>query len=101
MVRTTFTPMALTLRREPFDSRVYIYELKHDGFRALAHVQNGKCRLISKNGNEYKSFGDLCAWIGQNLKVRNAILDCEIVCFDKYGRSVFNHLFFRRGLPYL
>jgi len=58
-------------------------------------------RLISRKNHEYKSFAELCAWIGENLKMQDAILDCEIACLDAYGRSVFNNLFYLRGTPYL
>ena len=93
--------MKLVIRREPFDSPDFLFELKHDGFRSLAFIDKGACRLVSKKGHEYKTFADLCAWIGANLDVRSAVLDGEIVCLDELGRSVFNNLFFRRGLPYL
>jgi bifunctional non-homologous end joining protein LigD len=36
---------------KPFDDPDYIFELKHDGFRALAYVEEGKCRLVSRNSN--------------------------------------------------
>ena len=42
-------PMRLRLVREPFDHPDYIFELKHDGFRAVAYLQNGECKLISRN----------------------------------------------------
>jgi bifunctional non-homologous end joining protein LigD len=33
------------------------------------------------------------------LKVKNAVIDGEIVCLDEEGRSIFNELLFRRGSP--
>jgi hypothetical protein len=33
--------------KEPFDHPDYIFELKHDGFRAVAYLQNGECRLVN------------------------------------------------------
>ena len=42
-------PMRLRLVREPFDHSDYIFELKHDGFRAIAYLQNGECKLVSRN----------------------------------------------------
>jgi hypothetical protein len=32
-------PMPLTWRREPFDHPDWIFEIKHDGFRAIAYVE--------------------------------------------------------------
>jgi len=34
-------PTRLSHRREPFDSDQFIFELKIDGFRALAHIEAG------------------------------------------------------------
>ena len=31
-----------------------MYELKHDGFRAIAHVTPTQCQLVSRRGNVYK-----------------------------------------------
>ena len=76
----------------------YIFELKHDGFRALAYIDAGECKLISRNLNRFKSFDSLKKSLN-NLSVQNAILDGEIVCLDSQGVSQFNELFSRRGRP--
>jgi len=46
----------LSRRCKPFDSDEFIYELKIDGFRSLAYVENGKCDLVSRNGNTFRNF---------------------------------------------
>ena len=33
----------------------------------MAHVNNGACRLVSRNGNLFKSFPTLCAGMGAEL----------------------------------
>jgi ATP-dependent DNA ligase len=38
-----FTPMPLNRSSEPFSSPDWIYELKYDGFRALAEIEYGQC----------------------------------------------------------
>jgi len=88
--------MRLSRRSAPFDSDEFIYELKIDGFRSLAYIENGQCDLVSRNGNTFRKFKDLALWIGENLRVENAVLDGEIACVDDSGRSVFNDLLFRR-----
>ena len=70
--------------------------MKIDGFRSLAYVENGQCDLVSRNGNTFRNFKNLAQWIGENLRVENAVLDGEIACVDDSGRSVFNDLLFRR-----
>ena len=88
--------MRLSRRPEPFDSDDYLFELKLDGFRSLAYIENGQCDLVSRNGNTFRNFKALSEWIGENLRVESALLDGEIACVDDSGRSVFNDLLFRR-----
>jgi bifunctional non-homologous end joining protein LigD len=73
----------MPLRRvaEPFDDPDWRFELKYDGFRALAYLNEGRCRLVSRNGNQFKSFTSLSEELGRALPV-NAVLDGEIVCLD-------------------
>jgi bifunctional non-homologous end joining protein LigD len=92
-------PLELARRVEPFDDRNWLFELKHDGFRAVAYVSEAQCRLVSRRDNVYKSFDGLRAAIAQELRVKDAILDGEIVCLDALGRSQFKQLMFRRGNP--
>jgi bifunctional non-homologous end joining protein LigD len=68
-----------------------------DGFRALAYVDGGKCELVSRKGNVYKSFAPLRTTLA-GLR-RQAILDGEIACLDACGKSQFYELLRRRGDP--
>ena len=56
--------MPLNRSREPFSSVDWIFELKYDAFRALAEIEYGHCRLVSRNGNQFASFHDLALRIG-------------------------------------
>jgi len=89
-------PIRLSRRKEPFDSDEFLFELKIDGFRALAHIQTSQGELISRNGNVFRGFADLAAWIAKHLHVESAVLDGEIACVDEAGRPVFRDLLFRR-----
>ena len=91
-------PMKLSLRSKPFDDPDWIFELKRDGFRSLAYVSDGACKLVSRRLNVYRRFRHLQAALA-GLKVRSAILDGEIICLDSHGRSVFNALVHRRSAP--
>ena len=91
-------PMRLTLRARPFDHPDYIFELKHDGFRALACIEDGACKLVSRNSNQFKSFGSLRDSLSK-IHAKNAILDGEVVCLDANGVSQFNDLLSRKGKP--
>jgi ATP-dependent DNA ligase len=57
----------LSRRSEPFDSDQFIYELKIDGFRALAHIQNRQGELVSRNGNTFRGFAELATWIANTF----------------------------------
>jgi ATP-dependent DNA ligase len=78
-------PMRLSRRSQPFDSEDFIYELKSDGFRALAYLQNGRGELVSRNGNTFHGFAELANWIAEHVKVESAVLDGELACVDSYG----------------
>ena len=90
-------PMRLTRVAKPFDDPNYVFELKHDGFRAMAYIENSKCELVSRNQNHF-SFKSLKESLGK-LPVQNAILDGEVVCLDEHGVSQFKELPSRNGKP--
>ncbi len=54
------SPMDLIQIPAPFDDPDFLYEVKFDGFRALAYVDAGHCELVSRKGHVYRRFGDLC-----------------------------------------
>lgn len=84
-------PMLATLVNEPFDDDAWEFEVKWDGYRALAYLQNGDVSLQSRNK---KSFDDKFYPIYQQLsqwKI-NAVLDGEIVVINDKGHSDFNAL---------
>jgi len=88
--------MPLLRKLLPFDHPEWIFELKYDGFRSLAVIQNGRTQLISRNGNPFNSFADLCKGLSLPLAGKT-VLDGEIVCLDKRGRPQFRDLLFHRG----
>jgi bifunctional non-homologous end joining protein LigD len=91
-----FTPIIPVRRPDIFDSSDWVYEIKHDGFRALAYLEAGRCRLVSRKGNEMKRFDDLAVAIAKELKVSNAVLDGEIVAVDESGMPAFYDLMKRK-----
>jgi bifunctional non-homologous end joining protein LigD len=87
----TIRPIIPTRAPAAFDDPDWVFELKHDGFRALCHIGDGSCDLISRKNNRYKSFGPLREALA-GLRVRDAVLDGEICSLDDEGRSQFNPL---------
>src|SRR5215813_12342279 len=94
-----FQPMPLGWKPLPFDDPGYLFELKYDGFRALAVVEYGRCTLYFRNGHPFTSFRDLATRIGNALTPRSLVMDGEIVCLDEHGHCQFTELLFRRSEP--
>ena len=69
--------MPLAVARAPFSHPDWIFELKWDGFRSLAYIDNGRCRLVSRNGNDFKSFPKLSESITRALRIMTAIRDSD------------------------
>lgn len=93
-------PMRLLRIPHAFDHPDFLFELKLDGFRALAVVERGRCRLVSRNGYEFSTWPQLGADIAAAVGRRSVVLDGEIVCLEDDGRPNFNALLFRRGSPW-
>jgi bifunctional non-homologous end joining protein LigD len=74
-----------------------VYELKYDGFRALAYVNDGHCRLVSRRGNRLRRFDDLCRSLPKELKARSAVIDGEVVALNESGMPAFYDLLKRRS----
>ena len=81
----------------PFEHPDWIFEPKLDGIRAVAYIEGGACRLVSRNRNAFKTFEPLAQAIAHDLSGRSAILDGEIVHPGPDGRPMFYELMRRRG----
>ncbi|HVA26698.1 MAG TPA: non-homologous end-joining DNA ligase [Candidatus Baltobacteraceae bacterium] len=87
------TPELATVIEEPFDNDEWLFELKWDGYRAIASIDaNHKLSLKSRNGNDLLAqFPDL-ADVAHAFKRVPIVVDGEIVSLDKNGRSDFSRL---------
>jgi ATP-dependent DNA ligase len=92
-------PLPVISKPRPFNGAEWIFELKYDSFRALAYIEHGRCRLVSRNGHEFSSFVSLASSLAQISHDGGVILDGEIACVDAKGRPRFNDLLFRRKEP--
>jgi DNA ligase D-like protein (predicted ligase)/DNA ligase D-like protein (predicted 3'-phosphoesterase) len=54
MNRRLYKPMLAKVAADAFTSKDWIFEVKWDGFRAIAYVDSGGFSLLSRNGNELK-----------------------------------------------
>lgn len=95
MLATNAAPGELTA---PDD---WMFEMKWDGFRALAYVEDPETvRLVSRSGQDLTvTFPELGALAGQVDPARlPMVLDGEIVALDRQGRPDFRRLQLRANL---
>ncbi len=83
--------MLTTSVKKPFNKDGWIFEIKWDGFRAIAEINKKNVLLYSRN---QLSFGKKFPEIVDSLKKLglNAVLDGEIVFVDKNGKPDFQKL---------
>ncbi|MGH9495419.1 MAG: non-homologous end-joining DNA ligase [Candidatus Sulfotelmatobacter sp.] len=94
---TAIHPMLAESIEEPFDGKDWLFEIKWDGYRAVAFIKEGKVRLVSRNQNEltgrYPELKDMPRFV----KAKNAILDGEVVALDEAGKPSFSLMQQRTG----
>ncbi len=84
-------PMLATAVKEPFDHPEWLFEVKWDGYRAVAEIRDGSVSLYSRNGISFeKKFFPVV----ESLRKFgfDAVLDGEIVVVDDQGRPDFELL---------
>ena len=84
-------PMLATLADKPFDAPAWLYEIKWDGYRAVAYMNKKGTELLSRNN---KSFNEKFYPIHDALKKTglNAVLDGEVIVADDKGMANFGNL---------
>ncbi len=71
----------------------WLFEVKWDGFRALAVVRGGDVTLVSRNANDLTGrFARAARAIGHAVRSPNVVLDGEICALDAAGRPSFGAL---------
>src|SRR5436190_12493419 len=91
-VKATFIePMLLWWTSKLPESKDWTYEIKWDGYRAIAFKTGGKVHLRSRNDND---FALRYPGVTQALSSLpdNTVIDGEIVALDESGRPSFNVL---------
>src|SRR4029077_15309918 len=68
----------------------WLYEIKHDGYRALAFKDGKNVRLVSRNNKEF-NYPQLLDAL-KALPAKHVVLDGEIAALDEKGRSSFQLL---------
>jgi len=94
----TVHPMLATLVDGAFDDPQWLFEIKWDGYRAIAFLERGSVRLVSRNQNDLTAAYPELHSIGASIKAETAILDGEIVALDELGRPSFSLMQQRTGV---
>jgi bifunctional non-homologous end joining protein LigD len=96
-VPATIHPMLAESVEKPFDGAEWLFEIKWDGYRAVAFIENGKVRLVSRNQNDltarYPELKDMAKFV----QAKTAILDGEVVALDAEGKASFSLMQQRTG----
>ena len=93
LLRKVFPPMLATLASDPPpDDSNWTYEMKYDGFRAITAIVNGRIAMWSRNELDLAPRFPHIAEAVSKIKVKDAVLDGEIVALDDKGTPRFQLL---------
>jgi bifunctional non-homologous end joining protein LigD len=85
-------PMLATLGEHAFSDPNWLFEIKWDGVRALARIDESALTLRSRNGADITKRYPELAFLPQAFAASQAIVDGEIVALDERGLSSFERL---------
>jgi bifunctional non-homologous end joining protein LigD len=85
-------PMRATPGGKPFSSADWIYEIKYDGYRCMARIDNGGVELRTKNGADCTSWYPEVAQLLGSVPGGPHVIDGEATILDEIGRSDFERL---------
>lgn len=75
------------------ESNDWVYEIKYDGYRIIAFIENNEVRLITRNNNNFTSyFNNIANALVSLSGGRSMVLDGEIAITDKAGKTDFQLL---------
>jgi len=95
---TAITPMLASVTEKPFDNPDWVFEIKWDGYRAVAFLEDGSVRLMSRNHNDLTPRYPELKVLADRVQAKNAILDGEVVVLDENGRPSFSLMQQRTGI---
>ncbi|HKM86855.1 MAG TPA: non-homologous end-joining DNA ligase [Terriglobales bacterium] len=94
---TVIHPMLAISTAKAFDNPDWLFEIKWDGYRAIAFIEDGRVRLVSRSQNDLTAQFPELGSLPQFVKAERAILDGEIVALDEEGRPSFSLMQQRTG----
>ncbi|MBA2460215.1 MAG: DNA ligase D [Actinobacteria bacterium] len=89
--RRTYKPMLATLAGEVPAGEGWLFEVKWDGYRAIATMHGGEIDLRSRNGNALRErFPTVVRALERALRTPDCVLDGEVVAIGADGRATFS-----------
>ncbi|WP_439496858.1 DNA ligase D [Bosea sp. (in: a-proteobacteria)] len=86
-------PTLATLQTKPPTGEDWLHEVKFDGYRVQARLENGEVRLLTRTGLDWTGrFGTPIAKALAALPCESALIDGEIVALSENGISSFSAL---------
>jgi bifunctional non-homologous end joining protein LigD len=70
----------------------WLYELKYDGYRAIATLEDGEVRIASRNGKDWTDHFRTVAEALSHVRAKDAVFDGEIAYVMEDGRTDFQKL---------
>ena len=89
--RAVYRPMLATLAGEVPAGDGWLFEVKWDGYRAVATMRGGEVDLRSRNGNSLNErFPTVVGALVRALRTPDCVLDGEVVAIGPDGRATFS-----------
>ncbi len=89
--RRRYRPMLATLESELPRGAGWQFEVKWDGYRALAYVRGGEATLVSRRENDLtQRFASVARAVAQAVRTPDCVLDGEVCALDENGRATFS-----------
>ena len=89
--RRAYEPMAATLVEEPPQAQGWVFEVKWDGYRALAILATSEVDLRSRRGNSLNArFPSVVKELPKAVRTPDCVLDGEICALDEHGKPSFS-----------
>src|SRR3954447_5988978 len=93
IVQGHYKPMLASLDTRVPRTDGWSFEVKFDGFRAVAYIRGGECTMLSRNDHDLtERFPDVAKALVKAVKSPNAVVDGEICRIDPTGLTSFSEL---------
>jgi bifunctional non-homologous end joining protein LigD len=86
-----YWPMLATLADDVPSGDEWLFEVKWDGYRAIAYLRGGECELRSRTENDLTArFSTVARAIERAVRTPDCVLDGEVVAIGEDGRATFS-----------